>query len=160
MPLGQIESCNDKPQMPRSLAMSVTTGSRVLAEGRLHRSRREPHVTAVAGGGDPIYEISTFRIGSPRNNPVFQRERRCPEEENRMVFFLWSGFEGKGGVRRKTVWFSSFGGVLNCLKLKKSPPPGGRRRKRPYSAQGGQSCVGFNARSGPPNRAICADRPV
>ena len=26
-----------------------------------------------------------------------------------MVFFLWSGFEGKGGTRRKTVAFSSFG---------------------------------------------------
>ena len=24
-----------------------------------------------------------------------------------MVFFLWSGFEGEGGTRRKTAWFSS-----------------------------------------------------
>ena len=54
------ESGTDEPSQaklpkPRSLAMSVTTGSRVLAEGRLHRSRREFPVTAVAGGGDPIY---------------------------------------------------------------------------------------------------------
>ena len=37
-----------------------------------------------------------FRIGSPGNNPVFKRERRCPEEENRSVFLLWYGFGKKG----------------------------------------------------------------
>ena len=53
------ESGTDKPKqaeppMPLSLALSVTTGSRVLAEGRLHRSRREPHVTAVAVPGSAL----------------------------------------------------------------------------------------------------------
>ena len=46
MPLSQNESGTDEPsqvepQMRLSLALSVTTGSRDLAEGRLHRSRRE-----------------------------------------------------------------------------------------------------------------------
>ena len=49
-----------KPQMPLSLALSVTTGSRVLAEGRLHRSRREFPIPAVAGGGDPFQNSVPF----------------------------------------------------------------------------------------------------
>ena len=51
-PLRHNESGTDEPSqieppMRLSLALSVTTGSRVLAEGRFHRSRRGFHVTAV-----------------------------------------------------------------------------------------------------------------
>ena len=69
--------------------MSVTTGGRDLAEGRLHRSRRESPIPAVAGGGDPFQNSVPF---ASVGQGITQYSK------------------GKGGVqRRKTVAFSSFG---------------------------------------------------
>ena len=143
MPQWKSESCNDKPPMPLSLALSVTTGSRVTS------GRASPPIEkgVPRHGGRrrrrPIPKLSTFRIGSPRNNPVFQGKEGVQREKTAQVFFLWSWFEGKGGARRKTVAFSSLGKgsneekmprgrktawfspserALNCPQLKKKAP--------------------------------------
>ena len=109
MPQWKSESCNDKPPMPLSLALSVTTGSRVTS------GRASPPIEkgVPRHGGRrrrrPIPKLSTFRIGSPRNNPVFQGKEGVQREKTAWFSSFGPGSKGKGGSRRKTVAFSSFG---------------------------------------------------
>ena len=79
-----------------------------------------------------------------------------------MVFFLWSGFEGKGGTRRKTAWFSS----LDWVQKERDKKPqvlqtnNLRLGSKPTSSQ---HCLGFKTvsvqKNSPPWALFSALRP-